>query len=148
MSCAVEKRCLELMELKHRIIIVFKDSHFVTQKLHVPYGADVKACDSKNSELHSTSSIFLASSVQSACTLRPVLGGRPTSAEMARHGRYDREPVAFASRPHSPPLKRAIIMLLSSHLLGLLSGRFLTGFLTKILCTLISSPPPHSTTHR
>jgi hypothetical protein len=66
---------LELMALKHRIIIVFKDSHFVTQKLHVPYGADVKACYSTHCALHCTSSICLASSVQSACTLHPVQEG-------------------------------------------------------------------------
>jgi hypothetical protein len=78
---------LELMELKHRIVIVLKDSHFVIQKLHVPYGADVKDCCSKHSELHSTSSIFLASSVQSACTLQPVQEGalpvprRPNTAD-------------------------------------------------------------------
>ena len=75
------------MELKHLIIIVFKDSHFVTQRLHVLYGADVKACYSKHSELHSTSSIFLASSAQSACTLQPVQEGalpvprRPNTAD-------------------------------------------------------------------
>jgi len=75
------------MELKYRIIIVFKGSHFVTQKLHIPYGADVKVCCSKHSESHSTSSIFLASSVQSACTLQPVQKGaqrmprRPNTAD-------------------------------------------------------------------
>ena len=78
---------LELMELKHRIIIVFKGSHFVTQKLHFPYGADVKVCCSKHSELHATSNIFLASSVQSACILQPVQKGalrlrrRPNTAD-------------------------------------------------------------------
>ena len=43
--------CQDLMMLKHRIIIVLKESHFVTQKLRFPYGPDVKARDSKHSDL-------------------------------------------------------------------------------------------------
>jgi len=76
---------LELMELKHRIIIVFKGSHFVTQKLHVPYGADVKVCYSKHSvTMHlqhflgflSTDGMYTAASTEE----------RPTNAETAQRG--------------------------------------------------------------